>query len=254
MSSRKLFMILTALTTLGVTFSTSLPAAAEPVTLFTAEDFYIPRPVEASDQAGVRRLLIEFDLAANGFADIIGQECFFSVAAVNGESVHENNYGVIQTIVGGETLEATITGTESEPNVETTVLSDDTLVVGPTITLYNVMEPTGDGIIGTSVDYSVVADCPEPETTTTTASTTTTTEPTTTTTAPTTTTTAPTTTTSAQVSTTSSVLGVTTSTIPPVSATTLPLTGPPVETAGLAMMAMALLLLGSAALMAARER
>jgi hypothetical protein len=245
------FKVLTVLTALAGAFLLSLPAAAEPVTLFTAEDFYIPRPAANSDQAGVRRMLIEFDLEANGFGDIIGQECFFSVSAFNGDSVHENNYGVIQTTVDGETLEATIGGTESQPNVETTVLSDNTLVVGPTITLYNVMEPTGDGIIGTSVEYTVVADCPEPEVTTTT------TEPTTTTTEPTTTTTAPPTTTSSvlgETTTTAQQVDSTTTTVPAVSESTLPFTGAPVETAGVAMAAIALLMLGSGALMASRER
>lgn len=234
------------------------PAMAAPVALFTASDFYLPRPASASDQIGVRRLLIDFDLAANGFADLIGQQCAFTVSAFNGDSVHLNNFGVIAT--GG--TETDIYGTESVPNVETTTLEDATHVLGSTVQLYNVMLPDPSDRVGTSVDYTVSVDCDVPTTTTTTAPTTTTTAPTTTTTAPTTTTTVAGTTTTSVLGTTTttdpitttSVLGVTTTTVPPVSASTLPFTGPLVEVAGLAMAATALLMLGSGVLVAARRR
>ena len=163
----------------AMTLLMSLPAFAAPVTLFTASDFYIPRPAETSDQVGVRRLLDEFDLAANGFEDLIGDECLFTVSAFNGESVHLNNFAVITT----GTTETDVYDTESQPNVETTALEDATHVLGPTIEFYNVMLPDADGLVGTSVDFIVTVDCEfDEETTTTTAGTTTTTEGTTTTT------------------------------------------------------------------------
>lgn len=247
----------------AMTMLLALPALAVPVVLFTASDFYIPRPAAVSDQVGVRRLLISFDLAANGFGDLIGQECVFTVSATNGESVHLDNYAVIAT----GTSETDVYGTESQPNVETTTLEDSTHVLGATVELYNVMLPDPDGIVGTSVDFVVSVDC-DVNTTTTTEATTTTTEATTTTTEATTTTTASTTTT-APSTTSSTVLGTTTTTlpvtstsaaatstttVPPVTGSTLPFTGPPVEAAGLVMAGLAMLMLGSGVLVAVKQR
>jgi len=238
-------------------FYASVPAFAAPISLLAASDFYIPRPASASDQVGVRRLLAVYDLAENGYADLIGIECTFTITAANGDSVHPNNFGVIVT--GDD--ESDILETESEPNVTTTRLEDETLVLGPTIELYNVMLPDEDDIVATSVDYEVFVDC-EPETTTTTQATTTTTEATTTTTEPTTTTTAPTTSSSTVLGTTTTTLPTTSTsaeatssstTVPQVTASTLPFTGPPVETAGWLMAATALFLLGGGALLAARD-
>lgn len=238
----------------------SLPAGAAVVSFsFTGSDFYLPRPAEASDQVGVYRLVATYDLAANGFEDLIGDECTFGVSAANGESVHLMNFGAIVT--GGN--ETDVYDTESEPNVTQTRLEDATLVLSSTIELFNVMLPDPNGLVGTSVDYTVTVTCGTEDTTTTTAATTTTTEETTTTTASTTTTTEGTTTTTASPTTSSSVLGTTTSTsvaatststVPPVSGSTLPFTGPPVEAAGLAMAAAALLMLGGGVLVAGRER
>lgn len=259
MSTQAARRALAALVAAAITMLMSLPALAAPVTLFTASDFYIPRPAEVSDQVGVRRLLVDFDLAANGFEDLIGEECLFTVAAFNGDSVHLDNYAVIATGAS----ETDVYDTESQPNVETTTLEDATHVLGSTIQFYNVMLPDADGLVGTSVDFVVTVDCEfDEETTTTTEATTTTTEGTTTTTEGTTTTTEGTTTTEDTSTTTvttipttsSSVLGTTTTTIPPVSGSTLPFTGPPVEAAGLAMAAAALLMLGSGVLIAARQR
>ncbi len=247
-SARRAFAVAVAA---AMTLLMSLPAFAAPVTLFTTSDFYIPRPADASDQVGVRRLLDSFDLAANGFEDLIGDECLFTVSAANGDSVHLNNFAVITT----GTNETDVYGTESLPNVETTTLEDATHVLGPTIEFYNVMLPDADGLIGTSVDFVVTVDCEfDEETTTTTEGTTTTTEGTTTTTEGSSTTTESSTTTTTIPTTSSSVLGTTTTTIPPVSGSTLPFTGPPVEAAGLAMAAAALLMLGSGVLIAARQR
>jgi hypothetical protein len=255
MAIRRLMAVMTSISALWLM---TLPAAAATVTFsFTGSDFYIPRPVASSDQEGVLRLLTSYDLAANGFGDLIGTTCSFTVSAANGESVHLYNYGAIVT--GGN--ETDILDTESLPNVLTTTLTDDTLLLGPIIDLYNVMIADDNGTIGTSVDYEVIIVCETEETTTTTeATTTTTTVDTTTTTAPTTTTTLPvtttsilgTTTTSTGETTTSSVAATSSTTVPPVTGSTLPFTGP-VEAAGVAMAASALLLLGAGLLLAARE-
>ncbi len=258
MAARRLMAVLTAAATVGLM---SLPAGAATVIFsFEGDDFYLPRPVESSDQEYVYRLLATYDMAANGYADLIGLNCTFSVTAANGSSVHLNNYGAI--ITGGN--ETDILDTESLPDVLTTQLEDATLVLGETIELYNVMVRDGNGTIATSVEYVVTVTClTVEETTTTTVEETTTTavETTTTTTAPTTTTTLPvstssiliTTTTTVADTTTTSAAATSTSTIPPVTGDTLPFTGPPVEAAGIAMAAAALLLLGGGVLLAGRE-
>ena len=243
-------------TAAAVVLLMSLPALAAPITLFTAEDFYIPRPASASDQVGVRRLLITYDLAANGYGDLVGEECLFTVSAFNGDSVHLDNFAVIATGAS----ETDVYGTESQPNVETTTLEDATHVLGSTIEFYNVMLPDADGLIGTSVDFVVSVDCEFDTTTTqpTTPTTSPTTSPTTPPTTPPTTTPPPTTPPPSVSSTTvvppPSVSSTTVTTLPPVVATTLPFTGPPIEAAGLAMAAAALLLLGSGVLVAIRQR
>jgi hypothetical protein len=258
MAARRLMAVLTAVATVALM---SLPAGAATVIFsFEGDDFYIPRPVGSSDQENVYRLLNSYDLAANGYADLIGLECTFSVTAANGTSVHLNNFGAIVT--GGN--ETDIFDTESLPDVLTTQLEDATLVLGETIELYNVMVRDDNGTIGTSVEYVVTVTCTtEEETTTTTVETTTTTTVETTTTAPTTTTTTlpvsttsilgTTTTTTVADTTTTSVAATSTSTLPPVTGDTLPFTGPPVEAAGIAMAAAALLLLGGGVLLATRE-
>jgi len=249
---------LTAATALSAIVLMSLPAVAAPVTLFTGSDFYIPRPAANSDQVGVPRLLATFDVAAAGYGDLIGSTCTFAATAANGESVHLNNFGILDTGDGTDT-ETDILETESLPNVLTTVLEDATLVVGPVINLYNVMLPDDNGIVGTSVDYVITVDCVvvEPTTTTTTEppTTTTTTEATTTTTtgATTSTTVVLITTTTVEATTTTSVAATSSTTVPPVSGSTLPFTGPPVEAAGIAMAGVALLLLGAGALLASKQ-
>ncbi len=177
----------------------AVPAMAQTVSFsFTGADFSVPRPVDQTDQEGVRRLLTTFDLAANGYGDLIGRTCTFSVAAANGQSVHLNNFGVIATGVN----ETDVLQTESLPNVVETVLQDATLVLGATIELYNVMVPDANGIVATSVDYSVTATCTAQQTTTTTSEATTTTSEATTTTSEATTTTSETTTTTSETTTT----------------------------------------------------
>ncbi|MGF1665952.1 MAG: hypothetical protein ACFCVC_06730 [Acidimicrobiia bacterium] len=265
--------VLAVATAMSAVILMSLPAVAVPVQLFVADDFYIPRPAANSDQVGVERLLISFDVAANGFADLIGQTCLFTVGAANGSSVHLNNYGILNTGAATNNL-TNILETESLPDVITTTLTDQFLTIGPVITLSNVMLPDPDDRVGTSVDYVVTVDCDiSDETTTTTIvddTTTTIVDDTTTTVADDTTTTIvdETTTTSAgDITTTTgfittttvpgdssstSVVGSTTS-IPPVSGSTLPFTGPPVEAAGIAMAATALLMLGGGVLLAAKR-
>lgn len=246
-------------------------ASAAPVELFTASDFYIPRPAAVSDQVGVRRPITTFDLAANGHADLIGQECRFSVSADNGDSIHLDNYAVL--ITGG--VETDVIDTESLANVTTTTLEIDTLIMGPTIEFFNVMLPDPSATVGTSVDFTVSADCSPIAATTTTVASTTTTAPTTSTTVPPTTTTAPpsptstggsvgptttqpqtTTTALATTSTsdplTSTELGSST-TVPPVTGGTLPFTGPD-GVAGLTWSATALLIMGGWMVVAARPR
>jgi hypothetical protein len=266
--------VLAVTTAMSAVILMSLPAVAVPVQLFEADDFYIPRPASASDQVGVQRLLISFDVAANGFGDLIGQTCLFTIGAANGSSVHLNNYGVLDT--GAATNNLTdILETESLPDVITTTLTDQFLTIGPVITLYNVMLPDPDDRVATSVEYVVTVDCDISDTTTTTTiiddTTTTTIDDTTTTTIiddTTTTTVEDTTTTSAvDITTTTgfvttttvpgdssstSVVGSTTS-IPPVTGSTLPFTGPPVEAAGILMAGTALLMLGGGVLLAAKR-
>jgi hypothetical protein len=163
--------VLAVSTAMAAVVLMSLPAVAVPVQLFTASDFYIPRPASASDQVGVERLLTSFDVAANGFEDLIGQTCLFTISAANGESVHLNNYGVLDTGADSNNL-TDILETESLPDVVTTTLTDQFLTIGPVITLYNVMLPDGDDRVGTSVDYVVTVDCDISDETTTTVTTT----------------------------------------------------------------------------------
>jgi len=142
----------------------ALPALAQTVSFsFSASDSFIPRHEDQTDQEGVRRFLASFDLAANGFADLIGTTCTLNVHAANGASVHPNNFGVIVT----GNSESDVLDTESEANVDETRLEDPTLVLGPTIELYNVMMPDADGIVATSVDYTVTVTCGQQVTTTT---------------------------------------------------------------------------------------
>ena len=143
------------------------PAMGEVITLFEASDFFIPRPASATDQEGVERRIATFDLAANGHADLIGQDCRFRVSEDNGDSVNENNYAVLRT--GGS--ETDISDTESAANVTPTVLSDDLLTMGPTIEMFNVMVAGPGDIVGTSVDFAVMVDCSVLATTTTSSST-----------------------------------------------------------------------------------
>jgi hypothetical protein len=272
--------VLAVTTALSAVILMSLPAAAVPVQLFTAEDFYIPRPASASDQVGVERLRMSFDVAANGFGDLIGQTCQFTITAANGESVHLNNYGILDTGAASNNL-TDILDTESLPDVLTTTLTDQFLTIGPVITLYNVMLPDAADRVGTSVDYVVTVDCDISDETTTTVdddttttvdddttttvdddTTTTTVDDDTTTTVDddTTTTTVDDgiTTTSGLITTTtapddSSSTVIVTTTIPPVTGSTLPFTGPPVEAAGILMAGSALLLLGGGVLLAAKR-
>jgi hypothetical protein len=271
--------VLAVTTAMSAVVLMSLPAVAVPVQLFEADDFYIPRPASASDQVGVPRLLISFDVAANGFGDLIGQTCLFTIGAANGSSVHLNNYGILDTGAASNNL-TDILETESLPDVITTTLTDQFLTIGPVITLYNVMLPDPDDRVATSVEYVVTVDCDiSDETTTTTVddTTTTTVDDTTTTTVDDTTTTTvdDTTTTTVDDTTTTSAVDITTTTgfittttvpgdssstsvvgsttIPPVTGSTLPFTGPPVEAAGILMAGTALLLLGGGVLLAAKR-
>ncbi len=264
--------VLAVATAMSAVILMSLPAVAVPAVLFVADDFYIPRPAASSDQVGVERLLDSFDVAANGYADLIGQTCLFTISAANGSSVHLNNYGILDTGAASNNI-TDILETESLPDVVTTTLTDQFLTIGPVITLSNVMLPDDDDIVGTSVDYVVTVDCDVTDETTTTTiddTTTTTSDDTTTTTSDDTTTTTgdDITTTTGFITTTTepggtttvpgdttstSVVGSTTSSIPPVSGSTLPFTGPPVEAAGIAMAATALLMLGGGVLLAAKR-
>ena len=176
---------------------------------FTGSDRLTPRP-EAVAPIGQLRLVATFDVPE---AD---QGCVatFTVYAANGDSVHQANYGVI--VSNGD--QADVLFTESEANVDRTRLTDRTLELGETISLYNVIGPWTDGdttrpgYVGTSVDYRVSYTC-NTTTTTTAPSSTTTIEP-------------PSTTTSSSTSTTSS----STTSMPPAPPTTAgtpPSTNPP---------------------------
>ncbi len=204
----------------------AVPALAQTVSFsFSGADFYVPRSVDQSDQEGVPRLVATYDLAANGSGDLIGRTCTFTVAAANGQSVHSNNYGVIDT----GAVETDVLQTESLPNVVETVIQDASLVLGATIELYNIMVPDANGTVATSVDYTVTVTCTAQQTTTTTSETTTTTSETTTTTPETTTTTPETTTTTPETTTTApetttSTTDPPTTTDPTTSTTSIPIT------------------------------
>ncbi len=195
------------------------------------------------------RFVATFDLVAEGFEELVGQTCAILVLAANGDSVHPYNFG--QIVTGGS--ETDVLETESEPNVLRTVLENRLLVLGPTMELYNIMVPDDEGIVATSVVYTVSVFCAEQTTTTTTPETTTTPPETTTTTPETTTTTPETTTTTPETTTT---IPITTTSI---SATTLvqptlPFTGPGPGGGGWVSLAAALLVAGAVALGAARRR
>lgn len=247
---------LAAVVVLGALTLPSSTALAAAMDLFSASDFFIPRPASATDQEGVERQIGSFDLAANGYADLIGQECSFSVLADNGDSVNENNYAIIRT--GGS--ETDVYETESRANVTSTLLEHETLVVGPTIEVFNVMIPGTGGIVGSSVDLTVSVDC-SATTTTSSTSTSTTTPPAPTPSSSTTSTSPadpPTTSTTAAITTSTTEPGASTSgdtstTVATATGGTLPFTGTSGEGA-LAAGACALVLLGGAGVAAARPR
>lgn len=257
--------LMLACAALAVLVVQAMPALAAPTLLFEASDFFIPRPASATDQEGVERSIEVFDLTLNGFADLVGQECSFTVSADNGDSVNENNYAVLRS-AGWET---DVYDTESTANVTTTVLEDDTHVLGATIEMFNVMIPDAFGTVGTSVDFTVYVDCTSQAVTTTTPTTSPATQPTTTTTITATTTSSsstttsvggdrPTTSTTALVTTSTTSPGSATSqdsttTIPPSTQGTLPFTGPEGALA-LVFSALTLLVLGTGGVVAARPR
>jgi hypothetical protein len=205
---------------------------------FTGTDRLTPRP-ETVAQIGELRLVATFQVPA---ADV-GCLATFTVHAVNGDSVHQANYGRIVT--NGD--QADILNTETEPNIDRTRLTDRTLTLGETISLYNIIGPWSDGdttrtgYVGTSVEYRTGYTCQTDDTTTTStiSSSTSTTPPSTTSTLPpssstttptlTTTTTLPVPPTTAPTPPTTIVIvdeppG--TVTVPPVTITELPFTGP----------------------------
>jgi hypothetical protein len=244
---------LVAFTVLVVGLVASLPAMAQTASFsFTGSDFFVPRDVDQTDQEGVRRLLASFDLAANGFADLIGMSCTLNVHAANGESIHLNNFGVIVT---GDT-ESDVPDTESEPFVDETRLEDPSLVLGPTIELYNVMMPDADGTVATSVNYTVTVSCNQQVTTTTTEATSTTTSSTTSTTTRSTTTSPPTTAPPTTSPPTSEVSPTSVTSLPTTVVTTTPPTLPYTGRAagGLLGLGAALVVLGGVALVGVRRR
>ncbi len=230
----------------------ALPAQAQildPDFTFVGSDFFIPQPLMQTDQEGVPRLVGTFDLVANGFEELVGQTCAILVLAANGDSVHPYNFG--QIVTGSS--ETDVLETESEPNVLRTVLENRLLVLGETMELYNIMVPDDEGIVATSVQYTVSVFCAEqPITTTTTPETTTTTSETTTTTSETTTTTSETTTSTTEPTTTTTTIPITSTSISQTTLETLPNTGP--GAGGWVSLAAALLVAGAVALGAARRR
>ena len=228
--------------------------SSTPEFTFTGEDFFVPRDADATDQENVPRLAGEFDLVANGFEELVGQTCGIIVLAANGDSVHPYNFGHLVT---GDN-ETDVLETESEPNVLRTVLDDRTLVLGETMEIYNIMVPDDEGIVATSVVYTVSVFCAgqvtttTPPETTTTPPETTTTPPETTTTPPETTTTPPETTTTPP-ETTTTTIPITTTSISATTVETLPFTGPGGGGGWLSLGA-ALLVAGAVALGAARRR
>ena len=130
---------------------------------FTGSDRLTPRP-EAVAPIGQLRLVATYDVPE---ADH-GCVATFTVYAANGDSVHQANYGVI--VSNGD--QADVLFTESEANVDRTRLTDRTLELGETISLYNVIGPWTDGdttrpgYVGTSVDYRVSYTCNTTTTTT----------------------------------------------------------------------------------------
>lgn len=205
--------------------------AAAPVETYTftmqGSDFLIPRPAETFPDLGARRTVDTHTVPT----EHVGWNCRFVVTAGNGDSVHQLNHGYLTTN-GGETR---INDTETQPNITATRLDDDTLTLGNTVTLTNVIpgwtqgDTVREGFVATSVTYNVEATCTPPPQATTTTTSTSTTEPTTTTTPPdgsssstTTTTTPDTTTTTAPNTTTTTSVPATTTTTTTSSSTTAP--------------------------------
>lgn len=188
-----------------------------------------------------------------------GCEADVVATAGNNPSVHVGNNLIVSSGDGSVTL----ADVEREPNAVTS--ASGTLTLGDTVTVTLVLGPADPGrpISVFSGGITVTITCVPVETTTTTVSTTTTTEATTTTTEattttmPTTTTTPPSTTIVPNTTTTpppgvSSTVLTTTTTVPPVTGSTLPFTGPE-DMGGWAMAGGALILLGSALVLALRQ-
>ena len=170
---RRRFAAIVVVALVGGAIRVALPAQAQildPEFTFTGSDFFLPRPADATDQENVPRFVASFDLVAKGFEELVGQTCALLVLAANGDSVHPYNFGQIVT----EGSETDVLETESEPNVLRTVLENRLIVLGPTMELYNIMVPDDEGIVATSVVYTVSVFCAGQVTTTTPPETTTT--------------------------------------------------------------------------------
>lgn len=223
---------------------------------FTGTDRLTPRP-ESVAPIGELRLVTTYQVPA---ADV-GCLATFTVHAVNGDSVHQANYGRIVT--NGD--QADILNTETEPNIDRTRLTDRTLTLGETISLYNIIGPWSDGdttrtgYVGTSVEYRTGYTCTTTNTTTTVPETSTTSAPppsstsTSTPTSSTTTSSGPTTSLPPAPPTTAPTPPTTyvivdeppsTVTVPPVTINELPFTGPTDGLAGWSLVGAGLFLLG----------
>ena len=263
MLKRRTLAVIVAL--MGVSWS-ALPglALSQVVFQFTATDHGRTPAVQPGDV----RTIATYDVPT----ELVGLSCSVSVTSTNDESVHINNF--VRITSNGDSLD--VLGTEDGVNgVHTT---SKTLELGSTIVVTNHIgrRALGELPVGTSVQLTIGVTCTTDDTTTTSttpttssSTTTSTTQPTATTstsspsssstTTPATSTTAhtdsttttqpPSTSTSAPGSSTSTTVPPTESTEPP---TTLPDTGP-ADVAGLAMAAVALLLLGGGVLLAGRE-
>jgi hypothetical protein len=148
-----------ALVVLAMLLAFPLGAMAATVTFtFTAAGFVTPGNVSAGDVL----TLATFDMAGEGYGDLIGETCTFSARSQNGESVHVNSYAEILT--NGNATD--ILGTEDGVNGVHVV--DRTLEVGPTIAVfYHVgARALGELPIGVSVNLTIGVTCQTEDTTT----------------------------------------------------------------------------------------
>lgn len=229
-----------AAATLAALLALPVAALAAPVSFsFTASGFVHPEDAVVGDR--ITLTVVDVDPA------LVGQTCTFTGTTVNGESVHVNNHAVIATDGNDSDVEGT------EDGVNGVHVVDRTLELGPTITIYYYIgrRAVDERPVGVSVDMEFTVTCQDTTTTTVpppaSSSTTTTVPNMTTTTGGTTSTTTP-----APPSTAGTPPSTTIPPVEPPTDDTLPLTGSD-GLVGWRVAAVALIVLGAAGVVAAKE-